>query len=400
MDETAPTPDPVIHTLRGRRVNNQSIARIASSFAFVRDDARIRRVQIELRDREELEALGVVDASGRTVGMIVRRDFFATMARPFAQDVFRNHTVREIMAAPRTFNVEQDLFTVADELEAAMRSPGVAYFALVDGDGAYGGAFSTQDLLVYLSQITQADIALARKLQSRIVREREFLVGNRLEVVSVSRTAKGVGGDFYEVRRYDEGRWVIAMCDVSGKGVAASIITSVLWGMMSIYDFRNGVVPFIRQLNNYLVRTFETEKFVTAIFADYDEATGVVELCDMGHSHIYLHRDGALGPIETHHANLPIGIVSDVDPEVDRLTPRPDDTLFLLTDGLIEQENEAGATYDIAKVEALFARHGTMPVEVLSDRLVEDFDTFRGRRPLTDDVTWSIMRFHDQEVTL
>ena len=390
----------ILRHLPRKRLNNQTIARLASSFVYVHREERIFDLQDAMRAEENLQAVGVVDDDDRVVGIVVRRDFFAIMARPYAQDVFRNHPVREIMATPRMFSSDANLFTVADEIDEDMRNPGVDYYLLTYSEERFAGIFSSQDRLVYLSQITQSDIALARKLQSRIVKEREFVVGQRLEIVSTSRTAKGVGGDFYEVREYAPGRWIIAMCDVSGKGVAASIITSVLWGMMSIYDFANGMVPFIQKLNNYLVRTFETEKFVTAVFLDYDEESRRIEICDMGHSHIFMFREEKMHKINTNQNNLPIGIVLDIEPRVDQFTPRSDDILFVITDGLIEQESMRGDIYGMKQISSIFAAHAEMPVEVISDRLLEDFNRFRGKRTLMDDVTWSIMRFVDQEVTL
>ncbi|MCG8480320.1 MAG: serine/threonine-protein phosphatase, partial [Spirochaetales bacterium] len=156
----------------------------------------------------------------------------------------------------------------------------------------------------------------------------------------------------------------------------------------------------IQKLNNYLVRTFETEKFVTAVFLDYDEESRRIEICDMGHSHIFMFREEKMRKINTNQNNLPIGIVPDIEPRVDQFTPRGDDILFVITDGLIEQESMRGEIYSTKQISSIFSEHAQMPVEVISDRLLEDFNRFRGKRTLMDDVTWSIMRFVDQEVTL
>lgn len=394
------TRESLLRRLPNKRINNQSVARLASSFVYVYHDERVFDLLDAMRNEESLQAVGVVDREDHVVGIVIRRDFFGTMARPYAQDVFRNHPVREIMSVPRMFSGDANLFTVADQIDTDMRRPGVSFYLLTYSENRFAGVFSSQDMLVYLSHITQSDIALARKLQSRIVREREFVVGKRIEVIAASRTAKGVGGDFYEIREYSPGRWIVAMCDVSGKGVAASIITSVLWGMMSIYDFKDGMIAFIKKLNNYLVRTFETEKFITAVFMDYDEATGRVQICDLGHSHLFMFRDGKMHKIKTNQNNLPIGIVQDIEPKVDSFTPRPEDLVFVITDGLIEQENERGEEYTMNDVTGVFRDFAQMPVEVISDRLLDDFNRFRGTRSLTDDVSWALMRFTEQDVTL
>ena len=386
-----------LETLPDKRTSDQSVVRIASSTTFVRADVRIADLYDAMTQNATVQAVGVVDSDETVVGIVVRRDFFATMARPYAQDVFRNHPVREVMTETRSFSGDSNIFTVSEEIAEDMRKPVVIYYLLTWSGDRFAGVFSSQDMLVYLSAITQADIAMARKLQSRIVRDREISVGQRLELVAASQTAKGVGGDFYKVTQYAEHKWLIALCDVSGKGVAASIVTSVLWGMMSIYDFSNGMVPFVQQVNRYLVQTFETEKFVTAVFMDYDEITGRVSVCDLGHSHLFLFRDGKMRAVKTNQNNLPLGIVADLEPSVDTVRPSPNDLLFVITDGLIEQANLVGQEYGLQRVSQVFGERDAEPVEAISDAL---FNRFRGRRPLGDDVTWALMRFAPQTVTL
>lgn len=399
-EETGVTITGILHKLPRKRIDNQSIAHLASSLTYIHDDTRIFDVQDALRSEPELQAVGVVDREEKVVGILIRRDFFATMARPYAQDVFKNHPVREIITKPELFSGDANLFSIAEEINEDLRRPGITYYILTYSHDRFAGVFSSQDMLLYLSQQTQRDINLARTLQSRIVREREFVTGKRLELFATSRTAKGVGGDFYNVREYAPGRWLIAMCDVSGKGIAASIISSALWGMMSIYNFRDGMIPFIKQLNNYLVRTFESERFVTAVFLDYDESNGKVEICDLGHSHLFMYRNGKLMSIKTNQNNLPIGIVTDIEPNVGTFAPLPDDLIFVITDGLIEQENLNGEVYSIKRIASIFDENRGEGVELISDRLLQDFNRFRGKRPLTDDVSWSLMRFVEQEITL
>jgi sigma-B regulation protein RsbU (phosphoserine phosphatase) len=139
---------------------------------------------------------------------------------------------------------------------------------------------------------------------------------------------------------------------------------------------------------------------VTAVFLDYNEETGVVDICDLGHSHIFMYRNGKLLNIKTNQNNLPIGISPDLNPKIGSFTPLPDDLVFVITDGLIEQENLSGEIYSLKRIAAIFADTGGEGVELVSDRLYQDFHRFRGKRPLADDVSWLLMRFVEQEITL
>lgn len=373
---------------------------LATEFFFVNQAEKIVGVADDLTRNPNITAVGVVDDDERVVGILVRKEFFTLLMRPYGRDVFHNRDLTEIMTEPKTFYYDTNLFTIAEEIAEEMKRPGISYFVLTNAKKEFKGIFSTQDMLIHLSNMTQMDIALARKLQSRMVKERELVVGTNFEFVSSSTTAKGVGGDYYSIKQYAEKRWVFAICDVSGKGVAASVITSVLWGMMNIFDFHRGIGSFVKEMNDYIVRSFEGEKFVTGLFLDYREETQEIHLCDMGHSYIYVFRDGKLHRLKNNQDNPPIGVIPDIEPKLSSFRPRRGDTLLLTTDGLVEQVDMEGNEYSVEKVAAILENNPDVPVESLCDKLNQDFEKFRGPRHLHDDVTFSIIRFVEQDIRL
>jgi sigma-B regulation protein RsbU (phosphoserine phosphatase) len=391
----------ILRRIRPPKSREQAISKLVTDRYYVHQDDMIDVLADNLRRHADIQAVGVVDDEERVVGVIVREEFFNVMVRPYALDVFKHRPVHEIVSKARTFSADANLFQVAEALTMTMKQPGISYFVLTDSEGRFRGVFSTQDMLVYLSDMTQSDIALARDLQSRIVREREFVTGDTFELTAAAHTAKGVGGDFYDVREYDDGKWMFAFCDVSGKGIAASIVTAVISGMIGVFDFKtHGVIPFVKRLNDYIVRTFEAEKYVTGVFLDYDERTGMLKVCDMGHSHLFLYRTGRFVRLRNSHRNLPVGVVADVEPGFDEIRPRREDMLFLLTDGLIEQADTEGTVYSIERVARVLRENDRTPVEMIADRLLADFNSFRGRHHLNDDVSFALMRFVEQELTL
>lgn len=390
----------VLRGIEQGRTGSHTIGRLASSRHFVHPETTVEDVADALRKNEGVFALAVVDVRRKVLGIVVRRQFFATMVRPYAREVYKKRAISDVMESAVTMRNDMNTFSVADSLESVLEEQEIAYYVLVASDDTFAGIFSSLDLLVYLSRMTQEDIELARELQARIVRDRSLVVGKRFEFAATSESARGVGGDYYDVREYAPGRWVFAFCDVSGKGVAASIITSVLWGMMNAYDFNAGVGEFIVRLNAQIARTFESEKYVTGVFLDYDENENRVRICDLGHSHVYIRRNGVLRKVASSKHNLPIGISPELNPKFTTFVPERDDMLVLVTDGLLEQQNDEGAVFPFAIVTELFEEEGDRPVEALAGRLSREFHAFRGHRHLGDDVTAMLLRFAEQEVTL
>jgi phosphoserine phosphatase RsbU/P len=395
-----PVSQRVVRSVPIDRKHHQLITKIVSSPYYVYGAAKVLDVYDDLRGMEHVHAIGVVDEKMQTLGIILRMEFFSMLSRPFGRDVMKSKLILEAISGAELVDSETNLFTVAENIKYRMREPGDSYFVVTDRKKQFKGIFSTKDMLIYLSDMTQNDITLARKLQSRLVRESDFITGKNFEFVATAISAKGVAGDFYAIRKYGKQNWIISVCDVSGKGIAASIITSVLWGMINIYDFRNGMKKFIRELNSYLFQTFESEKFVTGIFIHYDDESQVLHICDLGHAYIHLFRQGRCMRIRGKHANLPLGIMPDIEPLSNAFRPQKGDMLFIYTDGLVDQENSERETYDIGRIGKIISGNYELPVEQLKELVLHDFSVFRGDRYFNDDITFSLVKFDDQSVVL
>jgi len=390
----------VIQRCQAEAARNQAISQIATDYFFVSSDTIINDLAEDLNHREDINAVGVVDADQKVLGVIRRAELFSLLGRPYGRDVLSRLPVTDIIQKSPSIRFDANIFTVSEELDEYLKSSDISYFALTDENNRFRGAFSSHDLLLYLSEITQRDIGLARKLQSKLVHERDLVVGRKFEFSSYSASAKGVGGDFYSIFQIDEQKWVMSVCDVSGKGVSASILTSAIWGMMSIYDFKHGMKSFIAKLNDYIAGTFEGEKFVTGIFMTYDEERNAVQLCDMGHSHIFLFRDAKMRRVSSNQRNLPLGVSEGTEPKISRFVPQEHDILLVVTDGLLEQESENLEVYSLERVIELMRNHHEKAVEVINDRIIDDFETFRGAHHLNDDVTYVLVKFRKQEIIL
>jgi phosphoserine phosphatase RsbU/P len=383
----------VIKALPEVRIHDQSIRKIAYNIYYVLGDSLITDVADQLNRIKSLGAVAVVDREMHSLGILISRDITGLLSRPYGRDVLRKKTAAEMCVEVRRFTIHDNIFSVAEHLDEDMKNSGILYYLITDDNNKFHGIFSTKGMLVHLSQLTTQDIATARRLQARIVKEKEFIDTPNLEIVSSSLPAKGVGGDFYTIHKYSDSRWLLAVCDVSGKGIGASVLTSVLWGMMSIYDYTRGVKALVRDLNNYIVQTFEGEKFVTAIFIDFDENTGKTVICDMGHSHIYVFRNAELYNLKTNSTNLPVGIMPDVDIVLNSFQMKEKDVIFLLTDGLVEQVGVNETEYSITRIEAILQEKQESTLEHVHDAIQKDFSTFRGKKQLHDDVTYIFLKY-------
>ncbi len=282
-------------TVRPERVYGSSLLRVADVFEFVPSTGRVTDLALLFQARPDLMAVGVCDDEGRATGLVTRVHLYNLLGKPFGREVLSRKPVADVTETVEAFDMNTNLFQAAERLQETMDKSVLHYYLLVDAEHKFRGVFSSKDLLAYLSKITQEDIHLAGQLQERLVKARTSQAGAGWNVEAFNQSAKGLGGDFYHVMPLPDGRLFVALGDVSGKGVAASVLTSLLWGVLQFYDYRKGLKRLLAQVNEALIRTFHLEKYLTGVFLLYEPATRELTLADMGHGHSRLGHEPSVG---------------------------------------------------------------------------------------------------------
>ena len=191
---------------------------------------------------------------------------------------------------------------------------------------------------------------------------------------------KDIGGDFFDVVANEDGLTVV-MTDVSGKGISAALLASILQGM--IYSQVIAKVPLAdiaAACNRFLCSRVKGEKYATAVIARV-APDGAMELVNCGHVPPVMVRGGKVERVT--QGNLPIGLVEFAEFTSVSYEFRPGDRLVLVTDGVTEAEDAAGEFFGDDRLE-----------QVVKDTVGECFDTIMssirkhcGDTPFTDDCT-------------
>jgi phosphoserine phosphatase RsbU/P len=334
----------VIREVPRGRMYSSSALHAARHFCYAEADALVLDLADELGRRPELPAVAIVDGGGRPAGIVEREKLFGLLGKSFGREVLGRSRVLELSEEVPVFDAHTDLFAVAGMLLAG----GDEYCLLSGPGGAFLGLLASQDLANYLSRMTQDDIELAGKLQERLLgaaSEGEKGAEASYLVEAWSRPAKGVGGDFYFTKALPDGRLFLALCDVSGKGVAASLIVSMVWGMLTMFDYGRGLSELVVGINESIVTTFHMEKYLTGVFLIYDPEGRRLAYADMGHSHAALFRSGRPRTLKGPRGNLPVGVEAELEPEIYHYRLAAGDRLFIYSDGLIEQEDSSGSEF-------------------------------------------------------
>ena len=191
-------------------------------------------------------------------------------------------------------------------------------------------------------------------------------------------SCKEIGGDFFDAVNTPEGLAVV-LADVSGKGVSAALLASILQGMVYSHLIAGMPLPeIVAAVNRFFTQKHIGEKYATMIIARL-RSDGDLEYVNCGHvPPVWICNRDVLRPP---HGNLPVGLLADATYESDHCQMRPGDRLILVTDGVTEAENARGDMFDSERLEAVAGRSSTME-DILS--AVSDFCA---GTPLNDDCT-------------
>lgn len=386
----------LISQINPQRRYSNSIMNIARYLWYVPESVKVLDVTDELQRYPEIAVFGVVNQDGSYCGIIEREALFSLVGKPFGREVLQRSLIRDLTKKVEPFDARLNFLSVAQHLQRREDEKGVSverykYFPLVDEQGRFQGIFSRYDLNEYLAAITRNDIELAGMIQERLLSQ-QTLKWDHCSITGWSRSAKGVGGDFYYMQEINNGMLFATLCDVSGKGVSAALIVSMLWGMLRTYDYKRGLRELIININKSIVTTFHLEKYLTGFFLFFDPLQSRLLCADMGHSHVYLIRKNHVKPIKGRLLNLPIGVDESVSPALMGITLQKGDRLFLYTDGITEQVNRSGEEFGedrLRSVLSSLSRHE----RPLNELLPEIIDLFSEGVPQQDDMSFLLFTY-------
>jgi phosphoserine phosphatase RsbU/P len=208
------------------------------------------------------------------------------------------------------------------------------------------------------------------------------------------RAASGVGlvgGDFYDVFEIEHDRIGVMIGDISGKGLGAAVLTSLLKNTLRAHTVERDKTPaaILHLTNEVVYRATRIEQFATVFFGILDCADGTLVYANAGHTAGAIVGDGRAAPrlVATGPVIGAFGDVSYRDQEV-RLDPG--EVLFLYTDGLTEARREAEQFGEERLFELLEGLSGIEPDELI-DRVLDECDAFTGGM-LRDDLAIFALR--------
>jgi len=234
----------------------------------------------------------------------------------------------------------------------------------------------------------ERDLALAEETQRSLL-PREIPILDYVSLVPFSRPTHYVGGDFYDFEVMESGELIASLADVSGKGVAASLLSSMLLGCLQL-QLRTGSSPqqTLSRLNKFLSEK-SSGKFVT-MFVYSLRPDGNGEFISAGHNPGYVYRAMKNEIEELHSNSLILGAFDFAEFTATPFELHRGDILLIYSDGLTEAEDPSGQMFGEERVKEILLREGVLGAKQVHQVLLSVIQEFTHGRAQTDDMTFVI----------
>lgn len=231
----------------------------------------------------------------------------------------------------------------------------------------------------------ESELEIARQIQASSLPMGTPLVQS-LKIAARYLPMTSIGGDFYQFIEIDRHHIGILVADVSGHGVPAALIASMMKvATQSVVSCADRPAEVLRRLNQILSGQLQGQ-FITAayLWLDLEARKGLYSAA--GHPPLLRWRQGALESIESN--GLLFGVLPDPAYPVRELTLDPGDRLLLYTDGVVDPENAAGDSFGDRALEQILRDNQALPPAELLDRLLEEIHRWQpASATQPDDIT-------------
>jgi len=286
-------------------------------------------------------------------------------------------------------------------------------FGIIYADSPIAEGRFTEDhlkVLTTLASVAAIRVENARLIEARLERERferELALASEIqqrfqptapphvsgyELQGISFPCYEIGGDYYDFIEREDGRLVIALGDVSGKGTAAALLMSSLHAAIHAQSAsHDSLVATISAVNRYLADNIPTNRFVTLFYAELDPESGALSFLNAGHNPpLIIHSAGTVEQLAS--GGLPLGIKPDAEYREGRTQLQHGDVLVIYSDGVTEAVSPTGEEFGATRLYEVVSRNIEASAAGIRDRIESSLTKFAQGTSAADDITLVIVK--------
>ncbi|PHR37189.1 MAG: hypothetical protein COA38_00430 [Fluviicola sp.] len=203
-----------------------------------------------------------------------------------------------------------------------------------------------------------------------------------------------VGGDYYDFIPLGNEEYIICIADVSGKGISAAMLMANFQATIrTLFEYKRfDMQQLMHELNKKVVNTAKGEKFITFFIAHYNANSRKLTYVNAGHNHPFITNGKTIENLD--QGCIGLGMMEELPfINVGEKILKPNTTIVLYTDGVVELENEAEEFFGNDRLVNLVHSYYPLKMEDMNSLIFSKLDEWKGDLDLVDDTAIFSCRF-------
>lgn len=237
----------------------------------------------------------------------------------------------------------------------------------------------------------EKDLEIARNIQRNLLPQKTPKSG-KYEIFAYSQSARMVGGDYYDLVKLESKNILVAVADVSGKGVQAALLMANVQAFLKAISKQNIPLNQASNLINDLISdNTSMGSFITFFWGILSESEPQIEYVNAGHNPPLLIRDGVITKLKT--GGMILGVMQTVIPYEEEIVKlKKDDVLVLFTDGISEAMDIENQEYSDEKLEEYSLKNYKRSAKEIGEGILSDVKSFTKDAEQSDDITLLVIK--------
>ena len=237
----------------------------------------------------------------------------------------------------------------------------------------------------------EEELDLARDIQRNLLPLNIPRFDN-FDIAALNISSKQVGGDYYDVIPLDEDNFCIAIADVSGKGVPASLMMANIQAFLQVICKQGMKIDEATGLINDLISGNTTDgRFITFFWGIVNIKKNTFTYVNAGHNPPLLIRDGKIDKLEK--GGMILGVMkTDIPYIAEEVNLKKDDVIIMFTDGVSEAMNKNREEFSDERLESVALTLKDKPAEVIMEGIKTEVQNFASGVTQSDDITMLVIK--------
>ncbi len=259
-------------------------------------------------------------------------------------------------------------------------------------------AVSLENTRLNIEQINkqkyEEEVNIAKRIQNSLLPKEES-AHSRLIISGYSEPARDIGGDFYDIINISEDKVLVAIADVSDKGIPAALYMSQV---QAVLQFASKIFTspkeMLSEINKQIYSQFSRNSFVTILLALFDLNQNKVQVARAGHTPLIRLRNNRVENIYSKGIGIGLDKENIFNTNIEELSLDilPHDTYMLYSDGVSESMNAQKDLYGSVRIEQILLQNHNAAPDTIKSSLLSSLRSFTQNTEMHDDVTFLIIK--------